>query len=91
MSAGSLGSWDATPGDSRAPPPPSTTVSWAGPAPSLHNTHFALIMCLHGKTPFLTTLHAYVFSRSVVSATSWTRALQAPLSMGFPRQEYWSG
>ena len=24
-------------------------------------------------------------------ATSWTVARQAPLSMGFPRQEYWSG
>ena len=24
------------------------------------------------------------------SATPWTVALQAPLSMGFPRQEYWS-
>ena len=24
-------------------------------------------------------------------ATSWTAALQAPLSMGFSRQEYWSG
>ena len=23
--------------------------------------------------------------------TSWTVALQAPLSMGFPREEYWSG
>ena len=23
--------------------------------------------------------------------TSWTVACQAPLSMGFPRQEYWSG
>ena len=23
--------------------------------------------------------------------TSWTVAHQAPLSMGFPRQEYWSG
>ena len=31
---------------------------------------------------------------SVVSdsfGTSWTIAHQAPLSMGFPRQEYWSG
>ena len=30
---------------------------------------------------------------SVVSdiATHWTVALQAPLSMGFFRQEYWSG
>ena len=25
------------------------------------------------------------------SVTPWTVALQAPLSMGFPRQEYWSG
>ena len=25
------------------------------------------------------------------SATPWTVACQAPLSMGFPRQEYWSG
>ena len=24
-------------------------------------------------------------------ATPWTIVLQAPLSMGFPRQEYWSG
>ena len=24
-------------------------------------------------------------------ATPWTMACQAPLSMGFPRQEYWSG
>ena len=34
------------------------------------------------------------FSRSVVSdsfVTPWTVARQAPLSMGFPRQEYWSG
>ena len=25
------------------------------------------------------------------SATSWTVALQAPVSMGFSRQEHWSG
>ena len=33
-------------------------------------------------------------SRSVVSnsyVTPWTVARQAPLSMGFSRQEYWSG
>ena len=31
---------------------------------------------------------------SVISnsfATSWTVGCQVPLSMGFPRQEYWSG
>ena len=35
-----------------------------------------------------------LFSCSVVSnsfVTSWTVASQAPLSMGFPSQEYWSG
>ena len=26
-----------------------------------------------------------------LSATPWTVARQVPLSMGFPRQEYWSG
>ena len=31
------------------------------------------------------------FSRVQLFATSWTVALQSPLSMGFPRQEYWSG
>ena len=33
------------------------------------------------------------WSRSVVqpSATPWTAAYQAPPSMGFSRQEYWSG
>ena len=35
-----------------------------------------------------------LFSCSVMSgsfATPWTIASQAPLFMGFPRQEYWSG
>ena len=42
-------------------------------------------------------LHIHIFllfSRSVMSdsfVTTWTVAPQAPLSMGFPRQEYWSG
>ena len=30
-------------------------------------------------------------SCSVGSAIPWTVARQAPLYMGFPRQEYWSG
>ena len=30
-------------------------------------------------------------SRVRLSATPWTAAYQAPLSMGFSRQEYWSG
>ena len=31
------------------------------------------------------------FSRVRLCATPWTAAHQAPLSMGFSRQEYWSG
>ena len=30
-------------------------------------------------------------SRVPLFATLWTVACQAPLSMGFPRQEYWGG
>ena len=32
-----------------------------------------------------------LFSRVRLLATQWTSAYQAPLSMGFSRQEYWSG
>ena len=31
------------------------------------------------------------FSHAGLFATLWTEAHQAPLSMGFSRQEYWSG
>ena len=31
------------------------------------------------------------FSRVRLFATLWTVACQSPLSVGFPRQEYWSG
>ena len=31
------------------------------------------------------------FSHVLLLATLWTVTLQAPLSMGFSRQEYWSG
>ena len=38
-------------------------------------------------------VRTHAHSHSVVSdsATLWTIACQAPLSMGFSRQEYWSG
>ena len=39
-------------------------------------------------------IHACIlsrFSHFLIFATPWTVALQTPLSMGFPRQEYWSG
>ena len=31
-----------------------------------------------------------MLSRAQLFSTLWTVACQAPLSMGFPRQEYWS-
>ena len=34
---------------------------------------------------------AQLLNRVPVFVTLWTAALQAPLSMGFSRQEYWSG
>ena len=41
----------------------------------------------------LCAVTAAVYSLSCIRlfATPWTIAHQAPLSMGFPRQEYWSG
>ena len=41
----------------------------------------------------LICVHVHLMRSSVVSnsATLWTVARQGPLSLGFPRQEYWSG
>ena len=36
-------------------------------------------------------VHAHMLSCILLFATTWTLACQAPLSMGFSRQEYWSG
>ena len=36
-------------------------------------------------------VHTKLLSHVRLFATSWTVAHQAPLSMGFSRQEYWSG
>ena len=45
-----------------------------------------------GKTiPLTMLLMLSHFSRVQLCATPWTAARQAPLSMGFSRQEYWSG
>ena len=40
-------------------------------------------VCVHAR--------AQSFSCAQLFATPWTVAHQAPLSMGFSRQEYWSG
>ena len=36
-------------------------------------------------------MYAWSLSHVQLSATPWTIACQAPLSIGFSRQEYWSG
>ena len=36
-------------------------------------------------------MHAQLLSRVELFATPWTVSCRAPLPMGFPRQEYWSG
>ena len=46
------------------------------------------IMNKENKIKLLLLSH---FSRVQLCATPWTAAHQAPLSMGFSRQEYWSG
>ena len=48
-----------------------------------------LVASVFHPLPFLSLLlSCWVVSNS--SMTAWTVARQAPLSMGFPRQEYWS-
>ena len=47
---------------------------------------FGIQKCLQSDTCVLSC-----FSCVWLLVTLWTVALQAPLSMGFPRQEYWSG
>ena len=42
--------------------------------------------CVHTKS-----FQSCLTLRLIVSLTQWTVAPQAPLSMGFSRQEYWSG
>ena len=54
------------------------------------------LFCTSVSSPLLCLFHKDVCmsAKSLVSdsfVTPWTVALQAPLSMGFSRQEYWSG
>ena len=50
-------------------------------------------ICIHGNCQ-AGALHEHEYSLAKLCptlATPWTEAHQASLSMGFPRQEYWSG
>ena len=45
----------------------------------------------HGRRPDSKVSEVKLLSRVQLFSTPWTVAYQAPLSMGFSRQEYWSG
>ena len=49
------------------------------------------VTLVNGGPAWQFTMRLSVTSVVSDSATPWTGAHQAPLSMGFPRQEYWSG
>ena len=51
----------------------------------------SLLLLLPLLLPLLLLLLLSRFRRVQLCATPWTAAYQAPLSMGFSRQEYWSG
>ena len=50
-----------------------------------------LTTVLPGKPPLLSEVKVKSLSRVWLFVTLWTVGHQAPPSMGFPRQEYWSG
>ena len=66
------------------------------PSPCLFvSSSFYVHLCVQ-ISPFIRTLDILDYKRKLLShvqlfVTPWTVACQAPLSMGFSRQEYWSG
>ena len=53
---------------------------------------FLLFLVIHDRHSYLREgLYVKLLSRVRLFATPWTVAHQAPLSLGFSRQEYWSG
>ena len=57
------------------------------PSRSSEITELSSLCC---RVSFL-SLHAQLFSHVWLFASTWTVAHQAPLCVGFSRQEYWSG
>ena len=72
---------------------PSITVLIRDPAAyDLEGPHPSFVM-LHPQHPALCLEYnkAYISQLCLTLGTPWTADHQAPRSMGFPRQEYWSG
>ena len=67
------------------------SLGWKDPLEKGKATHSSLWPGeFHGLYSLLLLLLNH-FSRVQLFVTPWTVACQAPLSMGFSRQEYWSG
>ena len=76
-----------------------------GSSQSRHRTHVFYVSCIgrlvlyhrcHLRSPYPIDVRVCAcmlrwFSHVLLFATLWTAFCQAPLSMGFSRQEYWSG
>ena len=76
------------------PPTPSTAApQLQGPLLQHPNAHFKAhgIWWLESLSSFPSSSSSSSFFSRLVFVTPWTVAQQAPLSMGFPGQEYWSG
>ena len=58
-----------------------------------HSHHVMCKICLSPSLCAFLFLNSFaqLLSRVQLFATPWTVAYPAPLSMGFPKQEYWSG
>ena len=52
---------------------------------------FYLLISIYLSTEMVKERDVSVFSRVRLFVTPWTATHQAPPSLGFPRQEYWSG
>ena len=69
--------------DSCFPPDSWKRITWRAQLP------WSLVVCVCGGC--VLTQKKTHFAQSWLFATPWTVACQAPLSTGFPRQEYWGG
>ena len=61
------------------------------PNPSLPDPPFSLATTSLFSIPLQFKLTFCLIAMSYLTLCNWTVPHQAPLSMGFPRQEYWSG
>ena len=52
---------------------------------------YMLLHVIEHSSLYYIKVKVKLLSRVQLCTTSWTVAYQAPLSMGFSRQEYWSG